>query len=298
MKDWRKWEIRKIDFDDPLFPDCLKGIKPKVKQLYFRGNWEVSLLNKTVAIVGSRRMTRYGRETTTKLVADLVGSKVTIISGFMYGVDTEAHRQCIDLGGRTVAVMGGGLDYLVVPENDELYTQILESGGLAISEYEPDFLPTLWSFPQRNRIVAGLATLGVMVVEAGIKSGSLITAELARKQGQEVWAIPGPINSSVSAGCNWLIKNGRAKMLLDPAEITGKRERGQQELGLEMVDPKEKEIVGLLITEALSIDELARKLSKSVAEVGVTISMMQMNGVIEDEGGRFYLGSDSKSTIL
>jgi len=158
-------------------------------------------------------MSRYGQEVVAKFMPDLVANKITIISGFMYGVDTESHQKCLEFGGRTVAVLGGGLNILVPPENDDLYSQILNNGGLVISEYKNNFQPTLWSFPQRNRIVAGLSTLGVLVVEAGIKSGSLITARMGREQGKKIYVIPGQITSSTAEGTNYLIKNDLGEMV-------------------------------------------------------------------------------------
>ena len=289
MKDWHGWPIRSIMAEDLSFPKYLREIGSCPKRLYYRGCWDEEIWKSAVAVVGSRRMTKYGRVVTEKIVTEMVGNGVAIVSGFMYGIDSEAHRVCIELGGRTVAVFGGGLDYLQVAENDDLYSAILNSGGLVISEYEPDFRPMLWSFPHRNRIVAGLSNLGVVIVEAGLKSGSLITADMARKQKRNVWAVPGPINSPVSAGCNWLIGEGRAKILTSPAEILGQRGEEQQSLDLKTTDPEEKKIIDQLSLEPLTIDELARKIGQGVVWTSAKVSLMQIEGRAEEDGGKIYL---------
>ena len=164
-------------------------------------------------------MTRYGRDVVDKFVSVFVAEGITTISGFMYGVDTEVHQKTVDYGGRTIAVFGCGLNVIYPPENRKLYEEIIKSGGSVVSEYDDDAKPHLWKFPQRNKVVAGLASLGVLVVEAGEKSGALITADLARKMKKKVYAVPGPITSAVSAGCNELIRSGKAEIATDPYDI-------------------------------------------------------------------------------
>jgi len=238
-------------------------------------------------------MSRYGREVIDLLMPEIVSRKTTVISGFMYGVDTQAHQTCVDLGGITVAVLGGGLNCLTPIENEKLYTTILEKNGLIISEYEPEFQPTLWSFPQRNRIVSGLSTVGVLVIEASIKSGSLITAKLALKQKRKVMAIPGPINSSISQGTNWLIKSGAAKLVTQASDIFEEKisQPNQQNLFKDYsnLTEVEKNIISILEIEEVTVDELCQKLAKPVSEMGVTISMMLMRDLITEENGKIYL---------
>ena len=205
--------------DKKLFPKQLLKISSCPEKLFYRGEWDNFLFEKTLAIVGSRKMTRYGKDVIEKFMPTIVSQKATIISGFMYGVDCESHRQCLNLGGKTIAVLGGGLEWIWRNGDQKMYTNIMNSGGLILSEYEPDFKPTLWSFPQRNRIVSALSTLGVLVIEAGIHSGSLITAKLALKQKKRLMAIPGPITSRISEGTNWLIKSGAAKLVNGAEDI-------------------------------------------------------------------------------
>lgn len=288
---WKKWPIKEIYRKD--FPKNLAEINNAPEKLFYRGEWNEEIFLKTLAVVGSRRMTRYGREIINNFMPEIVSQKTTIISGFMYGIDTEAHRKCIGFGGKTVAVLGGGLNVLTPLENDDLYNQILNTGGLVISEYNSDFKPTLWSFPQRNRIVSALSTIGILVVEAGIKSGSLITAKIGLKQKKKIFAVPGPINSSVSEGTNWLIKNKAAKMVMTARDIFGdfSHSPNQQNLFKDYseLSEMEKQIVGILESEAITIDELCRLIKYPVTEISTTISMMLMRDLIVEENGKIYL---------
>ncbi len=311
-----KFPISKITPDSPDYPAGLKQLKDPPKQIFYRGKWNPTLFKKSLAVVGSRRMTSYGQRVLEMLIPFLVAEGVTIISGFMYGVDTKAHQECLDCGGKTIAILGGGLDVLYPPENEKLYLDIIGTKptlpsldregrnlpcqgemsegqrGLIISEYPPDQQPQLWTFPQRNRIVAGLSSLGVLVVEAGEKSGSLITAELARKLKKPVFTVPGPITSSSSVGTNRLIKEGLAKMVLNANDILGKippLSRGGQEgfreglrVGLE------SKILNLLSAEPLTLDEIALKLSINIIETSQTLTMMAIKNTVEEKNGKYY----------
>jgi len=282
---WNQFQINKITSSSGEWPALLNQLKDPPKQLYFRGKWDPALFKKSLAVVGSRQMTNYGQRVLETLIPFLVAEKVTIISGFMYGIDTKAHQECLDCGGKTVAVLGGGLDVLYPPENEKLYEQI-ESKGIIISEYPADQQPQLWTFPQRNRIVAGLSTLGVLVIEAGEKSGSLITAELARKLKKPVFAVPGPITSSTCAGTNRLIKENKAKMVLNAGDIVG-AQLIAPEAGVINHSPTEN-ILQLLSAEPLTIDEIAFKLSLNIVEISQTLTMMAINKSVEEKNGKYY----------
>lgn len=287
---WRKWKIHKLAKSDKEFPKALKKLSKVPEQIFFRGDWNQDIFDKTISIVGSRRMTRYGKEVVEKFVPEIVAKKVTVISGFMYGVDCQSHWECLNNGGKTIAVLGGGLDYLTPAENDEMYTKILESGGLVISEYEPKFCPTLWSFPQRNRIVAALATEGILVVEAGMKSGSLITARLGSEMKKKVYAVPGPIFSGVSAGTNWLIKENKARMITGIEEVLGdKMILIQEDLFMNSMSEIELKIYKLLKNEALTADEMVKKLHINIVEVSIATTSMSMNGYVREEAGTYFL---------
>jgi DNA processing protein len=288
---WSDYKIKTVNSEDRDYPKILLEIKNYPKRLFYRGNLDQKLFEKSLAIVGTRRITRYGKMVIEKFIPFLVKEKITIISGFMYGVDTEAHQKCLEYGGKTVAVLGGGLNIIYPPENERLYEKILENGGLIISEYEPDFKPQLWTFPQRNRIVAGLSSLGILVIEAGEKSGALITASLARQQGKKVFAVPGPITSSVSGGTNFLIKTHQAKMVTTPEEILGKKIENPSLFSLQELSPLEQKIYQALETEPLTADEIAKTVGQNIVEVGKTLSLLSLKGLISEFAGKYYLKS-------
>lgn len=288
---WSDYPIKITKIRDKNYPKVLNKIKNPPEKLFFRGKLSQKIFEKSLAVVGTRRITRYGKMVVDKLISGLVSHKVAIISGFMYGVDTEAHQKCLEYGGITVAVLGGGLNVIYPPENEKLYEQILVKDGAIISEYEPEFQPQLWTFPQRNRIVAGLASLGVLIIEAGEKSGSLITAGLAREQGKRIFAVPGPITSSVSVGTNLLIKNHRAKMTLAAADILGKKIETPSLFSLKELSPIERKIFQALETEPLTTDEIAKIINQNIIETGKTLSLMSLKGLIADIAGKYYLNS-------
>lgn len=287
MKNWNKYPIKIIEKKD--FPIQLKEIKKCPEKLFYRGNWDNNIFNKSLAVVGSRRMSRYGREIVAKFVPEFVANGITIISGFMYGVDTESHKKALEFGGKTVAVLGGGLDILVPAENGNLYSEILEKGGLMISEYVCDFKPTVWSFPQRNRIVSGLSSMGILIIEAGMKSGSLVTARIGREQGKKIFAVPGQITSSTADGTNYLIKNNFAEMIVSASDISDNKIINFQDVLFESTDPLEDSIIQILKVEALSIDELCKELKTNIVELNTKITIMSLNNLLIEENGKVYL---------
>ncbi len=182
-----------------------------------KDNIEKDIFENCLAVVGSRKLTSYGEEVIERIVSQLTMNGITIVSGFMYGGDAAAHQAAIRVGGRTIAVMPCGIDLIHPAYQQELYQDILKNNGLIISEYEGKMKPVLWTYPQRNRIIAGLSK-AVLVIEAGEKSGSLITANYAKKFKRKIFAVPGPITGSLSRGTNLLIKQG-AKMVLEAKDI-------------------------------------------------------------------------------
>lgn len=261
LPDWRKVSELSQLSDLPNPP----------KQLFYSGEFQPELFKNCAAVVGSRRMTEYGRRAIEMIVPKLVFQRRTIVSGFMYGVDQYAHETAIKNGGKTVAVLGWGMSYPLEGADKKLADTIISSGGLLLSEWE-DQKPTLWTFPVRNRIVAALCA-DVIVVEAAQKSGSLITAHIAHKLKRNLWAVPGPITSRTSAGTNALIADGKARMWIDqPVE---------QVLS---DDP----IVRALGDEALSADELARNLGAPVSDIGAQLSMLTLTGDVEERGGKYF----------
>ncbi|MFH1289320.1 MAG: DNA-processing protein DprA, partial [Patescibacteria group bacterium] len=247
------------------------------------------IFQKSLAIVGSRRITGYGRQVIDKIVPDLVSQGITIISGFMYGVDSEAHKKCLEFGGKTIAVLGGGLGEIYPPENEKLIPEIIKNGGLVVSEYEADFKPRLWSFPQRNRIISGLSSLGVLIVEAGEKSGSLITAKLGLKQKKPLFAVPGPTTSSVSIGTNTLIKEGKAKMVLSANDIYEEIITDRKRINSVSADTTELKIIQALSAESLTVDEIIRNLNLDIVKASSILIGMTLKGLISESGGKYYL---------
>lgn len=246
------------------------------KHLWYRGTWDARLFSDCIAVVGSRRMTEYGRRVIEKIIPQCVFEKRTVISGFMYGVDQYAHRVCIENGGRTVAVLGWGIRQPLEGEDKKLAEDIVSSGGLLMSEWE-DQQPTLWTFPVRNRIVAALSE-DVIVVEAAVKSGSLITAHIAKKLNRRLWAVPGQITNRLSSGTNALIDQGKARMWLGntPQQMTVSG------------DP----VLATLADEALSASELARKLGKPVADIGAHLTMLAVTGQVIERGGTYRVSEN------
>lgn len=261
-----------------------------MKTLHFRGVDPYSINEKSIAIVGSRQMTRYGKEVVDKFVCDFVANGVTTISGFMYGVDTEVASKTLEYGGKHIAVFGCGLDHIYPPENKKLCDKIVKSGGSVVSEYEDSAKPSMWKYPQRNKIVVNLASIGVLVIEAGENSGSLVTAKIAKKLGKKVWAVPGPINSKVSVGCNALIKNGDAKMAENVRDILQLKIKNEK-LKIEnknFENKQEEQIYKLLQNEALGIDEIARTTGMRIEEIGTALSIMGIKGIVTESGGKYY----------
>lgn len=246
------------------------------RQLYFMGTWNRDLFTSCAAVVGSRRISDYGRRVIEKIIPRLVFEKKTIVSGFMYGVDQYAHEVCIANGGKTIAVMGWGINHPLEGPDKKLAARIISSGGLLLSEWE-DQKPTLWTFPVRNRIVAALSE-DVVVVEAAVKSGSLITANIARRLKRRLWAVPGEITSRTSAGCNSLIDQGYARMWLPDTP---------QQLPM-MKDP----LVQLVSQEVLTANDIARKLGKPVSVIGAQLSLLTVSGQLTERGGKYYVSEN------
>ncbi|MBR4261382.1 MAG: DNA-processing protein DprA [Clostridia bacterium] len=211
-----KNNIKKINVYDEEYPEKLKSIYDKPLVLYAEGNIEL-LKEKSIAIVGSRECSKYGMNVSEKLSYNLAKENICIISGLAKGIDRYAHIGALRAGGKTIAVLGNGLDTIYPYENKDLYELILKNNGLIITEYILGTKPNRLNFPARNRIISGLSD-GIVVVEAGEKSGALITAEFGMEQGKEVFAVPGNIDSLKSVGTNQLIKDG-ASIVLDYKDI-------------------------------------------------------------------------------
>jgi DNA processing protein len=288
-------ESRYIGREDKEFPKRLldASIKPAIKGLWYRGSLDEGLLDKTVAIVGSRKMSRYGIQVLSEIVPRFVEAGYTTISGFMYGIDTEVHRLTMENGGRTVAVLGYGIDCELDVESNSMYQKMKQSEGVLLSEYEGKTSAKTWTFPQRNRIVVGLSDM-VVVVEAGIKSGSLNSASWALRQGKPVFAVPGSIFSPTSEGSNILISEGKAISLtlarlfeaLEKNEEYFYSQKGRTNQQKSKLNDSESILVALLKLEGpQSINELARVAGKQVGEVSATLMSLLLRGEVSEERG-------------
>lgn len=275
--------------------DALKNIVTSLgpKKLYYKGNWSEEIFENCLAVVGSRRLTYYGRKATEQLVTGAAAAGVTIVSGFMYGGDEAAHSAAVKCGGKTIAVMPCGIDLIHPANQKELYQKILDNNGLIISEYEGLTQPQTFTYIQRDRIVAGLSK-AVLVTEAALNSGSLITASYAKKYGRKIFAVPGQITSEVSKGTIKLIKEGaepvaEAKDILDFFKILPSAKNKKVEKNFVTGDTLENKIIDQLKREPLKADELARLFSVPVAKLGTALSLMQLKGFINSDNGKYYL---------
>jgi DNA processing protein len=279
---------------DENYPPQLKNIHSAPPIIYVRGNIEI-LKSKSIAVVGSRKFTDYGRRVAENLCRDLVWAGLAIVSGLALGIDAISHRAALNASGVTIGVLGSGLDNpsIFPRENFNLAMQILESGGALISEYPPRTPSFKQNFPARNRLMAGL-TLGTLVVEAALGSGSLITAEYALEFGREIFSVPGPLFSPQSEGSNDLIKKGAklvasAKDILEELRISPSAEKGN---GLKIYEPKSKEekiVWKNLSTDPLHVDRLVILSKLNPALVAATLAMMEIEGAVRNVGGQNYI---------
>lgn len=282
-------EERVINIEEEKYPELLGKIDHPPRKLYYRGHWDEDIFKNCLAVVGSRKMTNYGLMAVEKIVKEVAAAGVTIVSGFMFGIDAASHRAALEGSGRTIAVMPCGIN-LVHPEyQGELYGDILKNQGLIISEFEGDFPPDSWTYPKRNRIVAGLSK-ATLIVEAAMKSGSLITAGFAKKYKRKLFALPGPITSKVSEGTNYLLKNGASPVTSskDILDFYGLKNSPLRNSKFQKTEGREKEILELLKREAMEIDDISRKFGLSASEIGATLSLMAMKGLISQKGRKYF----------
>lgn len=282
-----------VTFWDEAYPARLKHISDAPVLLHVQGSLR-PVAHNAVAIVGTRSPTSYGKLATEKIVAGLVARGITIVSGLARGIDTVAHRTVLQNGGRTVAVLGSGLDVVYPAENRGLLQEIAGSGA-AISEFPFGTKPDAVNFPRRNRIISGLS-LGVVVIEAGRESGALITANFALEQGREVFALPGNIFSAKSAGPHQLIREGAR--LVESAEEIVEELQGQLDLFTGGADEhplppdlqeSDAAVFNLLSHEPLHIDILTRKLARPSAQVMAILLDLELRGLIKQLPGKFFV---------
>lgn len=282
--------ITVLTWDDAEYPHSLRNIAQSPPVLYVRGelrpedDW-------AIAVVGTRAPSPYGREVTQRLSESLALAGVTVVSGLARGIDGIAHRAALGLGGRTIAVLASGLDTIYPREHEKLASEIIEQGAL-VSDYPPGTRPESGNFPARNRLISGLSR-ATLVVEAGIKSGALITAEFALEQGRDVYAVPGSILSVKSAGPNRLIRDG-ARPVLGPEALLEDLELSRMPSQLDAratlaTAPEEDLILAALSGDPLHIDEIAYRTEIEMAEVAGHLALLELKGMVRQVGQMHYV---------
>lgn len=277
--------IRIISIADTEYPTLLQEIHNPPFVVYVRGKI-LSEDENAIAIVGSRRCTDYGRNATKEMATNLSRSKITIISGLAYGIDSVAHRSALAAGGRTIAVLGSGLDQIYPAENQNLAETIIENGAL-LSEYPIGMPGLVQNFPARNRIISGLSK-GVLVAEAGEKSGTIHTANFALEQNRQLYAIPGPIYNPLSAGPNRLIKMG-AKAVTCASDIL--EDFDIEEVVIAPAQPENDDeylIFDILKYGPKHIDDIVRDSEEPIHEISQILSLMEIKGKLKHLGGMVY----------
>jgi len=278
-----------VDILSECYPKLLMEIPDPPPYLYLAG--ELKGNEPAVAIVGSRRASQYGLCTATRLARDLAASGVTVVSGMARGIDTAAHWGAVKQGGRSIAVLGCGIDVVYPPENGALFQAVADSGAL-VSEFPMGTAPLGENFPRRNRIISALSR-GVVVVEAGEGSGSLITARYALEQGREVFAVPGNVNSSGSRGANGLIKEGaklveRVEDILEELSLAPLEPTGNPGPPSFSLTPQEVELYALLSRGALQIDDIIVQSALTAGEVSATLLRLELKGAIMQLPGKHF----------
>ncbi len=299
-------QIRLIFLGDPTYPTLLSKIAQPPVLLYVRAKNQTALdllaAPLPIAVVGTRRITSYGRYVTRKLTKELIGAGTLIVSGFMYGVDVCAHRAALAAGGRTLAVLGFGFDHIYPPEHRSLFDQFLEKGVLFLSHFPPTTRAAPGNFPARNALVAGLS-LGVIVTEAARKSGSHITAQCALDEGRAVLAVPGPIDNPFSQGTKWLLNQG-ATLVTSGDDVL--KELDQRQQWQQTVQPNtlvtnqsfhqssappikfqsdlEAQIYQLISSESFTSDALAKQLNQPISAITVGLTNLEINGLVKQTG--------------
>ncbi|MDP2838137.1 MAG: DNA-processing protein DprA [Candidatus Moranbacteria bacterium] len=295
---WQKLvaaDIRLLTLHDETFPALLREIPDAPYTLYTKGNFDWGKAPAMVAVVGSRKFTAYGEQVATRLSTDLTQAGFLVVSGLAFGIDSIAHEAVLAAGGETIAVLGSGLHHISPSSHAPLAKKIMGQGAV-ISEYPPFMAGNSWTFPLRNRIIAGM-TLGTIVIEAAERSGSLITASCALDYNREVFAVPGSILSPYSVGTNQLIKRG-AKLVTGVQDILeefsehrllqtpGKEAANQHIPGL---SPEEQTLLSLLSHEPLHIDSIITRAKLSSATTGSLLTLLEIKGLAKNVGGMHYV---------
>lgn len=277
---------------DEDYPQILKNIHFPPPVLYYLGIINKDIFNNCISIVGSRNASYYGLKMSEKIAYELASSKINIVSGLAKGIDSKAHIGTLKANGKTIAVLGNGVNIIYPKENRYLYKQIKDS-GLIISEFPPNTEPKPYNFPRRNRIISGLS-LGTLIIEAAKKSGSLITAKYALEQGREVYALPGNINNQNSVGVNLLIKDG-AKVVTETIDIIEdifpmfSFENLENATKDNIFTAEERKILDLLRNGFNDADKLYEQTNMPIKRINYVLSMLEIDQKIVMFKGKYYI---------
>lgn len=284
--------VKYYTFEDSNYPKLLREISNPPAVLYYKGNPDSCNFEKTLAIVGSRKASFHAKEAVEKIVSELQGTDLCIVSGLASGIDTSAHRSALKHGLKTIGVIASGFDYTYPASNKQLYEEIEESGGLVVSEYYPTFEPLKFRFPQRNRIVSGLS-YGTLVAEASLRSGALITANLTLEQGRELMCIPGLISNPNTEGIYKLLKNGATLTTCanDILEALGWEIKPAEQLKIDLSDlsPEEEKILNALEIEEKGFDEISSITKINTNDLLINLTTMELKGLIKQALGDRYM---------
>ena len=281
-------EIKILKIDNKKYPERLRNIKNPPQELYVLGD-ETILSNKGIAIIGSRCYTEYGKKYATKFSKELSEQNLTIISGMALGIDSFAHTACLSVGGKTIAVLGSGFNYIYPEENKELFYKIISNGGAVITEFKPNIVPNSKNFPIRNRIVSGLSC-GVLVIEAAYRSGTSITAGLAKEQGKKVFCIPSNLDRTKGIGTNNIIKEGANLItctndILEELNLEKIQENNERKI---IIPPEYINIYNAIESEATNINIICKKLKTDISQINASLMLMELEGYIKSLPGNYY----------
>lgn len=283
--------IKFLTFDDVQYPEMLKNIDNPPSVLYYKGDLDCINFKKTLAVVGSRKTSKYAKEAVNLILSGLANTDICIVSGLASGIDTTAHLAALDNNLKTIGVIASGFDYIYPAANKDLYKRIENGNGVIFTEYYPTFEPLKFRFPQRNRIVSGLS-YGTLVAEASIKSGALITSNLTLDQGRELMCIPGLITNPNTEGIYKLLKNGaalvtKAEDILEALDWEIKPAE-QLKIDLTNLDELETKILNTLEVEEKGIDEIMALTKTDLDTLLINLTTMELKGIIEQVNGDRY----------
>lgn len=294
LEEIKEKDINVLTLEDNNYPALLKQIYDPPAVLFIKGDIESCNLDKTLAIVGSRKASHYITEILGKIINEMKGSDTTIVSGMALGVDTCAHNAAIKNNLKTIAVLGAGFEWIYPKENKKLFAQIADGNGALISEYYPAEPPEIWKFPKRNRIISGLSQ-GTLIAEAGLKSGALITARLCLEHNRELMCIPGLVTNPNTEGTHKLLQDGAGlvtniKDIFDALNwsIESNTSKNENNFQIELLD-NEKKIYEILSLEPVQFDEILNQSKLNAQELMVALTSLELNSIVKQMPGQKYI---------